>query len=260
MLHLRLVKRIPSLDLGNFHLTGPRGPSYQGRAGAEVHGQLCRHGSADLLRDLGLPDFYDPAPRAFANFHNQSAPVLYTPCLSNPAAEVFMLFAMLMYWHDLGWYDIGAMLRYLANSDGARPWMVMHLWSLCVEEQFYFAGPGVLRKWYRHRVALLWESSRLLLSIALVVIISKFKVEAMEHFPRSLTISQSAACWRYLVRVSRKSGSGPRFPWCWRFFSCRLMPEYVDPQVIYAVCAVADLALLDCRTWCCTSSSRRIVS
>jgi hypothetical protein len=37
-----------------------------------------------------------------------------------------------------------------------------------------------------------WESSRLLLSIALVVIISKFKVEVMEHFPRSLTISQSA--------------------------------------------------------------------
>jgi peptidoglycan/LPS O-acetylase OafA/YrhL len=72
-----------------------------------------------------------------------------------PAAAVFMLFAMLIYWHELRWYDIGAMLLYLANFDGARPWMVMHLWSLCVEEQFYFAWPGVLRKWYRHRVAIL---------------------------------------------------------------------------------------------------------
>jgi peptidoglycan/LPS O-acetylase OafA/YrhL len=72
-----------------------------------------------------------------------------------PAAAVFMRFAMLMYWHELRWYDMGAMLLYLANFEGARPWMVMHLWSLCVEEQFYLAWPGVLRKWYRHRVAIL---------------------------------------------------------------------------------------------------------
>ena len=124
----------------------------------------------------------------------------------------------------------------------------MHLCSLCVEEQFYFAWPGVLRKWYRHRVALLWESSRLLLSIALVVIISKFKVEAMEHFPRSLTISQSAACWRYSVRVSRKSASGRRFPWCWRFFSFRAIPRILRSARYLCCCAVADLALLDCRT------------
>jgi peptidoglycan/LPS O-acetylase OafA/YrhL len=30
-----------------------------------------------------------------------------------------------------------------------------HLWSLSVEEQFYFLWPGVLKKWYRHRVAIL---------------------------------------------------------------------------------------------------------
>ena len=72
-----------------------------------------------------------------------------------PAAAVFMLYAFVMYWHDLRWYDIGAMLLYLANFDGARPWMVAHLWSLSVEEQFYFLWPSVLRKWYRHRVAIL---------------------------------------------------------------------------------------------------------
>ena len=72
-----------------------------------------------------------------------------------PAAAVFMLFAFVMYWHDLRWYDIGAMLLYLLNFDAARPWMVSHLWSLGVEEQFYFLSPSVLRKWYRHRVAIL---------------------------------------------------------------------------------------------------------
>ncbi|MGD0212734.1 MAG: acyltransferase [Terriglobales bacterium] len=72
-----------------------------------------------------------------------------------PAAAVFMLFALVTYWHDLRWYDIAAMLLYLMNFDPDRPWMVSHLWSLGVEEQFYFLWPSVLRKWYRHRVAIL---------------------------------------------------------------------------------------------------------
>jgi peptidoglycan/LPS O-acetylase OafA/YrhL len=128
-----------------------------------------------------------------------------------PAAAVFMLFAMLMYWHELRWYDIGAMLLYLANFDGARPWMVMHLWSLCVEEQFYRAWPGV-------RLRSFWESSRSLPSTALVVIISKFQVADMGHFPRSPTTWRSVACWRYSVRASHESGSGRRFPCCSQFF------------------------------------------
>jgi peptidoglycan/LPS O-acetylase OafA/YrhL len=60
-----------------------------------------------------------------------------------------------MYWHELRWYDMGAMLLYVANFDGARPWMVAHLWSLGVEEQFYFLWPSVLRKWYRQSIAIL---------------------------------------------------------------------------------------------------------
>ncbi len=72
-----------------------------------------------------------------------------------PAAAVFMLYAFVVYWHQLRWYDIGAMLMYLVNFDAARPWMVSHLWSLGVEEQFYFLWPSVLRKWYRQRIAIL---------------------------------------------------------------------------------------------------------
>ncbi|MGA2357037.1 MAG: acyltransferase [Terriglobales bacterium] len=72
-----------------------------------------------------------------------------------PAAVVFMLFASVAYWRELRWIDIGAMFLYLLNYDGGRPWMVGHLWSLCVEEQFYFLWPGALTKWYRHRVGIL---------------------------------------------------------------------------------------------------------
>jgi len=72
-----------------------------------------------------------------------------------PAAGVYMLFAFTFYWRDLRWYDIAAMLLYLVNFDPARPWMVGHLWSLGVEEQFYFLWPSVLKHWYRQRIAIL---------------------------------------------------------------------------------------------------------
>jgi peptidoglycan/LPS O-acetylase OafA/YrhL len=72
-----------------------------------------------------------------------------------PAAAVFMLFAFVTYWRQMRWYDIGAALLYVVNFDAARPWMIGHLWSLGVEEQFYLLWPSALRKWYRHRVAIL---------------------------------------------------------------------------------------------------------
>jgi peptidoglycan/LPS O-acetylase OafA/YrhL len=72
-----------------------------------------------------------------------------------PAAAVYMLFALTVYGRELRRYDIAAMLLYLVNFDLARPWMVGHLWSLGVEEQFYFLWPGVLKHWYRQRIAIL---------------------------------------------------------------------------------------------------------
>ena len=72
-----------------------------------------------------------------------------------PAAAVFMIFILAKHGRELHWYDIGAMLLYLVNFDTARPWIINHLWSLGVEEQFYFLWPSVLKKWYRHRVAIL---------------------------------------------------------------------------------------------------------
>ncbi|MGP0020453.1 MAG: acyltransferase family protein [Candidatus Sulfotelmatobacter sp.] len=72
-----------------------------------------------------------------------------------PAAIVFMVPVFVIFWHELRWYHMAAAALYLANFDFAHPWFLGHLWSLSVEEQFYFLWPGVVKKWYRHRVAIL---------------------------------------------------------------------------------------------------------
>ncbi len=72
-----------------------------------------------------------------------------------PAAIVFMLPVFVIFWHELRWYHMAAAALYLVNFDFAHPWFLGHLWSLSVEEQFYFLWPGVLKRWHRHRVAIL---------------------------------------------------------------------------------------------------------
>jgi peptidoglycan/LPS O-acetylase OafA/YrhL len=72
-----------------------------------------------------------------------------------PAAMAFMLPVFVIFWHQLRWYHMAAAALYLANFDFTHPWFLGHLWSLSVEEQFYFLWPGVLKRWYRHRVAIL---------------------------------------------------------------------------------------------------------
>jgi len=73
-----------------------------------------------------------------------------------PAAIAFMFPVFIIFWHELRWYHIAAAALYLANFDFSHPWFLGHLWSLSVEEQFYFLWPSVLKKWHRHRVAILF--------------------------------------------------------------------------------------------------------
>ena len=72
-----------------------------------------------------------------------------------PAAFVFMLVAFAIFWHELPWFHMVAAALYLTNFDFGHPWFLGHLWSLSVEEQFYFLWPGALKKWHRHRVKIL---------------------------------------------------------------------------------------------------------
>src|SRR5438270_11570944 len=72
-----------------------------------------------------------------------------------PAAFVFMAIVFVIFWRDLRWYHMAAAALYVTNFDFSHPWFLGHLWSLSVEEQFYFLWPGVLKNWHRHRVAIL---------------------------------------------------------------------------------------------------------
>lgn len=71
-----------------------------------------------------------------------------------PGAIVFMVPVFVIFWHELRWYQIAAAVLYVVNFDFSHPWFLGHLWSISVQEQFYFLWPWVMKKWYRMRVAI----------------------------------------------------------------------------------------------------------
>ncbi|HLV88688.1 MAG TPA: acyltransferase [Candidatus Sulfotelmatobacter sp.] len=72
-----------------------------------------------------------------------------------PAAIAFMMPVFLIFWRETRWYHMAAALLYVVNFDFTHPWFLGHLWSVSVQEQFYFLWPSVLRKWHRRRVVIL---------------------------------------------------------------------------------------------------------
>jgi peptidoglycan/LPS O-acetylase OafA/YrhL len=110
-----------------------------------------------------------------------------------PAAMAFMLTVFALYWSQLRWYDMAAAAVYLANFDPLRPWFLGHLWSLSVEEQFYFVWPGVIRKWYQHRIKILAAVVLVAPIYRLACYSLKLPHTAVESFP-AVADSLAAGC------------------------------------------------------------------
>ncbi len=204
------VKRIPSLDglraisislvvVGHLAYAGraPQFLSEYANLGVRIFfvisGYLI---TSILLREhsrtdtISLRDFY--IRRAYRIF---------------PAAFSFIFVVVLLYWHTLRWYDIGAAVFYLVNFDFVRPWIIGHLWSLSVEEQFYFLWPSVLKKWNQHRVAILWA----------VILVAPFARAAFTYFHIAdgaygnlLTVGDNLATGCLLAMFSDRI---PEIPW-----------------------------------------------
>lgn len=105
--------------------------------------------SGYLITNLLLREYERTSTISLRDFYMRRAFRIF------PAAFVFLAVVIILYWQQMRWYHIAAAVFYVANMDIARPWIFGHLWSLSIEEQFYLLWPFVVKKWYRHRTAIL---------------------------------------------------------------------------------------------------------
>jgi peptidoglycan/LPS O-acetylase OafA/YrhL len=76
-----------------------------------------------------------------------------------PAAFVFTVVMTVHYWSELRWYQMLPAFLYLTNfSLDSQSWVFGHLWSLSVEEQFYFLWPAALKWLSKHKITILVAS------------------------------------------------------------------------------------------------------
>jgi peptidoglycan/LPS O-acetylase OafA/YrhL len=198
------VKRIPSLDglraisislvvVGHMAHSGhaPRFFSQYANLGVRIFFVI----SGYLITSILLAEHARTATISLRDFYIRRAYRIF------PAAMCFILVVVLLYWNTLRWYDIGAALFYLVNFDFVHPWIIAHLWSLSLEEQFYFLWPSVLRKWYRHRMIILW--AMILVAPIARAVLYYFKVED-GGYGNLLTVGDNLATGCLLAMV------GPR--------------------------------------------------
>jgi peptidoglycan/LPS O-acetylase OafA/YrhL len=153
------MQRIPSLDglraisitlviLGHLvkwkHASGEVIGSY-GALGVHVFFVL----SGYLITNLLLREYDRSSTISLRDFYIRRAYRIF------PAAFVFLAVVTVLYWHQMRWYHVAAAVFYVANMDVSRPWIFGHLWSLSIEEQFYLLWPFAVKKWHRHKTAIL---------------------------------------------------------------------------------------------------------
>lgn len=142
------VKRIPSLDglhaisislvvVGHWAYAGhaPQFLSQYANLGVRIFFVI----SGDLITSILLGEYSRTGTISLRDFYIRRAYRIF------PAAMCFILVIVVLYWHTLRWYDIGAALLYLVNFDFVRPWIIGHLWSLSLEEQFISCGRACSR-------------------------------------------------------------------------------------------------------------------
>lgn len=72
-----------------------------------------------------------------------------------PAAYVFIAISTMVAWPSLRGTDVLIASAYMSNYHTHRPWILGHLWSLAVEEQFYLLWPIAVALWWRRRAEIL---------------------------------------------------------------------------------------------------------
>jgi peptidoglycan/LPS O-acetylase OafA/YrhL len=105
--------------------------------------------SGYLITNLLLHEYDHSSTVGLRNFYIRRAYRIF------PAAFVFLAVVTILYWHQMRWYHVAAAVFYVANMDLSRPWIFGHLWSLSIEEQFYLLWPFAIKKWHRHKTAIL---------------------------------------------------------------------------------------------------------
>ena len=108
-----------------------------------VRGQrLCALWSADILHHFRVPDHHPADTGATEDRKDRPQAVLYPPRYRIlPAAYFYLIVVTIFFYTSLPYEYLIAAYTYLTSYAFHVPWVLRHLWSLSVEEQFYLAWP-----------------------------------------------------------------------------------------------------------------------